>query len=139
MRMRTKGMALRVPGHGTPSEARGGTAGDLYVIVRTRPDPRFVRRGADLWRAEALTVPEAVLGGRHIVPAVDGSVEVTIPAGTQAGSVLRLAEKGLPEFGGGRRGHLYLQLHVEIPERLSKKQRELYEQLRAFDAAKKKT
>lgn len=134
-----EGMALRVPGHGMPSEARGGKAGDLYVIVRTLADPRFVRRGADLWRAEAVTIPEAVLGGRHIVPTVDGSADVTIPPGTQPGSLLRLAEKGLPEFGGGRRGHLYLQLHVEIPERLSKKQRELYEQLRAFDGAKKRT
>jgi molecular chaperone DnaJ len=127
------GMALRVPGHGLPSEAPGGTPGDLFVIVRSEPDPRFERDGADLWRRETLSVPEAVLGTKRTVPSLDGTVEVSIPSAAQPGLVLRLAGKGLPHFGGRGRGDLYLRLEVQIPERLSKRQRELYEQLRALE------
>jgi molecular chaperone DnaJ len=128
-----EGMALRVPGHGIPSESPGGAPGDLFVIVRSKPDPRFERDGADLWRRETITVPEAVLGTKRSVPSLDGSVEVSVPAATQPGLVLRLARKGLPEFGGGRRGDLYVRLEVQIPERLSKQERKLYEQLRALE------
>jgi molecular chaperone DnaJ len=128
-----EGMALRVPGYGMASEAKGGVPGDLFVIVRSLPDPRFERAGADLWRREAVTVPEAALGTHRTVPTLDGTVEVTIPQGTQPDAVLRLAGKGLPEFGGGARGDLYLRLRVQVPERLSAKERELYEQLQALD------
>ena len=128
-------MALRVPGHGMPSEEKGDAAGDLFVIVRTLPDPRFERAGPDLWREEALANPDAVLGTRRHVPTLDGSVEVRIPEGTQPDSVLRLAGKGLPEFGGGTRGDLYLRLRVQVPDRLSAKERERYEQLRALRQA----
>jgi molecular chaperone DnaJ len=126
-------LALRIPGHGRNSEVPGGVPGDLYVILRSAPDPRFVRRGAHLWRWETISIPDAVLGARRTVPTLDGTVEVTIPPATQSGAVLRLAGKGLPEFGLDRRGDLYLQLDVHIPARLSKRQRELYEQLRALE------
>jgi molecular chaperone DnaJ len=127
------GMALRVPGHGLPSEAPDGTPGDLFVIVRSEPDPRFERDGANLWRRETISVPEAVLGTKRTVPSLDGSVEVSIPAAAQPGLVLRLGDKGLPHFGSRGRGDFYLRLEVQIPERLSKRQRELYEQLRALE------
>jgi molecular chaperone DnaJ len=117
-----------------PSDAKGGQPGDLYVVIRSVPDARFTRDGADLWRRETLAIPEAVLGVRRTVPTLDGRVDVTIPAGTQPGSVLRLAGKGLPEFGGGRHGHLYLRIEVRVPKRLTKKQRELYAALRALEA-----
>jgi molecular chaperone DnaJ len=123
-------MALRVPGHGLPAEEKGGAPGDLFVIVRSAPDPRFERAGADLWREEILAIPEAVLGARRNVPTLDGQVEVTIPQGTQPDAVLRLAGKGLPEFGGRGRGDLYLRLRVAVPQRLSAKERQLYEALR---------
>ena len=126
------GMALRVPGHGMAAEEKGGLPGDLFVIVRSAPDARFERAGADLWRQEIVSVPEAALGTRRTVPTLDGSVEVTIPPGTQPDSVLRLAGKGLPEFGGRARGDLYLRLRVRVPEHLSAKERELYEQLQAL-------
>jgi molecular chaperone DnaJ len=128
-----EGMALRIPGHGMPSESPGGAAGDLYVIVRSAPDPRFDRDGAHLWRRETIPIPEAVLGTKRTVPSLDGSVEVSIPAAAQPGLVLRLAGKGLPEFGGRGRGDLHVRLDVRIPERLSKRQRELYEKLRALE------
>jgi len=128
-----EGMALRIPGHGLASEAKGGSPGDLCVIVRSAPDPRFVRRGAHLVRSEALSIPDAVLGARRTVPTLEGSVEVTIPAGTQPGSVLRVAGKGLPAFGSERRGDLYLNLEILIPERLNRRQRELYKELQALE------
>jgi molecular chaperone DnaJ len=127
------GMALRVPGHGLPSEEPGGAPGDLFVLVRSEPDPRFERDGADLWRRERISVPEAVLGTKRTVPSLEDTVEVSIPSATQPGLVLRLAGKGLPHFGGRGRGDLYLRLEVQIPERLNKRQRELYEQLRGLE------
>lgn len=129
-----EGMALRVPGHGLP--LAGGAPGDLFVVVRTLPDPRFERAGADLWRAESVSVPEAVLGGTRRVPTLDGAVEAAIPPGTQPDTVLRLAGRGLPEFGGTRRGDLYVRLRVAVPEHLGAGERELYEQLRQLEAAR---
>lgn len=126
-----EGMALRIAGRGMPSPDAGGVAGDLFVVVRTRPDPRFERAGADLLRQETIPVTDAVLGNKLQVPTLDGSVDVTIPPGTQPGTVLRLQGKGLPEFGSGRYGELYLRIEVHIPEKLSGEERELYERLRA--------
>jgi len=132
-------MVLRVPGHGMPSEAKNGVSGDLFVVVRAAPDARFTRRGAHLWRTEMLTIPDAVLGTKRTVPTLDGTADVTIRHGTQPGTILRLARQGLPEFGGGRRGDLYLQIAVQIPGRLTKKQRELYSQLRTLDSEEKES
>jgi molecular chaperone DnaJ len=131
-------MALRVPGHGLPSDSPGGEPGDLFVVLRSTPDPRFEREGADLWRREAISVSDAVLGTQRVVPSLDGTIEVSIPPGAQPGLVLRLAGKGLPHFGGRGRGDLYLRLDVRIPERLSRRQRELYEQLRALEKSGRK-
>jgi molecular chaperone DnaJ len=130
-----EGMALRVPGYGMPAEAKGGVPGDLFVIVRSAPDARFQRAGADLWREEPISVPEAVLGTRRTIATLGGQVEVVVPPGTQPASVLRLAGQGLPEFGGDGRGDLYLRLHVQVPQHVSGRERELYEQLRALDSA----
>jgi molecular chaperone DnaJ len=130
-----EGMVLRIPGHGMPAGVRGGVPGDLYVVVHSTPDARFERAGADLWRGEVISIAEAVLGAHRTVPTLDGQIEVSIPAGTQPDSVLRVGGKGLPEFGGRGRGDLYVRLRLKVPERLSAKQRELYEQLHALDEA----
>ena len=127
-----EGMALRIPGKGMPSPEAGGVSGDLFVVVRAKPDPRFERVGADLLRQEVIPLTDAVLGTTLTVPTLDGSANVTIPAGIQPGAVLRVKGKGLPEFGSGRRGELYLRIEVRIPERLSHDEHELYERLRAI-------
>ena len=127
------GLALRLAGRGMASSEPGGIPGDLYVVVRVRPDPRFQRDGADLWRQETLPLTDAVLGTRLEISTIEGKrVEVEIPPGTQADTVLRLKNKGLPRFGGKGKGDLYLQLKVGIPEKLSREERELYERLRAL-------
>lgn len=130
-----EGMALRVPGKGMPSPDAGGVAGDLYAVVRTEPDPRFERVGADLLRQTAISVCDAVLGTTLSVPTLDGSASVTVPSGTQPDAVLRLKGKGLPVFGKGTRGDLYVRLAVRIPEQLSATQRKLFEQLSALETA----
>lgn len=129
-----EGMVLRVPGRGMPAETGGGAAGDLLVVVHSAPDPRLERRGVDLVCTESVSVVEAALGTRRKLATLDGDVEVTVPHGTQPGTVLRLPGKGLPALGGGRRGHLYLRVEVRVPARLSRRARELYEKLLALDA-----
>jgi molecular chaperone DnaJ len=127
-----EGMALRIPGHGLPAPEPGGAPGDLYVIVRSAPDARFARRGADLWRSETVNVADAVLGTTLKVPTLEGSAEVMVPPGTQPGQILRLRGKGLPLFGARSRGDLNLRIEVRIPQRLTAEERALYEKLRAL-------
>ena len=125
-----EGMALRVPGHGMPSSETGGTPGDLFVIVRTKPDPRFERRGANLWRTERIELPDAVLGTKLKLPSLDGDIDLEVPPGTQPDSILRLRSKGLPGFGDGARGDYLIRIDIHIPEELSAEERRLYRRLR---------
>ncbi|MBK5206353.1 MAG: DnaJ domain-containing protein [Polaromonas sp.] len=131
-----EGLALRIPGKGMPSPEPGGVAGDLFAVVRTRPDSRFERMGPDLLRRETIPLTDAVLGATLTVPTLEGSASVTVPPGTQPDAVLRLKEKGLPAFGEGPRGDLYLRIGVRVPEQLTQQERELYEKLRALGSNK---
>ena len=125
-----EGMVLRIPRHGMPSNEGSGPPGDLMVIVRTAPDPRFERRGADLWLMETVGVPDAALGTNLSVPTLEGPISVTVPAGTQPDTILRLRGKGLPTLGGGQRGDVFVEVQVHVPEHLSEEARGLYERLR---------
>ena len=87
------GTALRVAGHGRPSDDPTGQPGDLFVIVETAPDPRFERRGADLWREEIVFVADAALGSTLTVPTLEGKAAVKIPPGTQPDAALGCAAK----------------------------------------------
>lgn len=129
-------MALRIRGKGLPSADPKGTAGDLFVYISSAADERFRRSGADLWRSETISIADAVLGTEIKVPTLDGVVDVTVPAGTQPGEVLRLRGKGLPHFGRRERGDLHLRIEIKIPERLSSEERELYERLRALNGTR---
>jgi molecular chaperone DnaJ len=131
-----EGTMLRVPGHGLPADKPGLPTGDLLVVVRTADDRRFERHGRDLYRVETVDLVDAVLGTSIDVPTLEGPVSVKVPAGTQPDSVLRLRAKGLPRFGGGARGDLYVRVLLHVPERLSDRQRRLFEQLREAGAAK---
>lgn len=124
-----EGMALRIPGRGMPGREPDGQAGDLFVVVRSAPDPLFERDGANLWRSESIALTDAVLGSQLKVPTLDHPAEVTIPPGTQPDTVLRIRGKGLPEFGGKKHGDLYLRIGVNIPTQLSSEERELYQKL----------
>lgn len=125
-----EGMSLRIARRGKRSPEAGGLPGDLYVVVRTEADPRFERHGANLWRRLPVELLDAVLGSKVKVPTLNGEVEVDVPAGTQPDSVLRLKDKGLPYFGSQRQGDLFLRVEVHVPESLSPRERQLYEELR---------
>jgi molecular chaperone DnaJ len=129
------GTALRIAGHGVPSPDPGAPPGDLFVTVTTARDPRFVRRGADLWRDETVAVTDAVLGTTLTVPTLEGTASVKLPAGTQPDAALRLRGKGLPRFGGHGRGDLFVRVQVQIPEKLTREERALYERLQGLSAA----
>jgi DnaJ-class molecular chaperone len=86
----------------------------------------------DLWHTVTLPLSDAVLGATLKVHALDGAIEVTVPAGTQSDAILRLKGKGLPVFKSDRLGDLYLRIRLKVPEHLSHEERELYEQVRAI-------
>jgi len=97
---------------------RGPGGGDLIVVVRLKPDPRFTRRGADLERDLPLTLEEALLGGEVTVETLKGRVLLTIPAGTQPGKTFRLTGQGMPRFKTTGHGDLYVKARVVLPTNL---------------------
>jgi len=121
------GEMVRLTGKG--NAAHGVPPGDLYVRVRVRPSREFRREGNDIHSEAVISVPQAVLGDEIEVPTVQGKVMVKVPAGTLSGTVLRLRGKGIAREGGEAGYHL-LTVTVDIPKKLSRKERELYEELR---------
>jgi molecular chaperone DnaJ len=129
------GTRMRVSGAGEAG-LRGAPAGDLYVNVTVRPHPLFQREGANLYCRVPLRMTTAALGGTIEVPTIEGGrAKVTITPGTQTGDQFRLRGKGMTQLGSAARGDLYIQVAVETPVNLSKKQQEL---LRAFEAEAEK-
>ncbi len=117
-----EGAVLRLAGQGEPGSL-GGPPGDLFVEVHLAPDPRFERRGRDLWTEVEVPFKIAALGGKISVPTLKGTAEVTVPPGTSSGQVLRLRGQGLPGKGGVR-GDLMVRVLVTVPRHLSEKQKE---------------
>jgi molecular chaperone DnaJ len=125
------GQCVRVRGEGEPS-ASGTGRGDLHVYVRVQPHPLLARRGDDLLCQVPISFAQAAMGAKVSVPTLTGLEEIDVKAGTQNGEVVQMKDRGLPDTRTGRRGHQYVQVLVEVPRKLSKKQRELLE---AFAAA----
>jgi molecular chaperone DnaJ len=113
----------------------GGAKGDLYVNIRVKPHKKFTREGDIILSEEHITMVEATLGTEVDVDTVDGNVRMKVPAGTQSGTDFKLAGHGVPHPRGNSRGAHIVSIIVDIPVKLSKKQRELLEQ---FDGAKKR-
>jgi molecular chaperone DnaJ len=122
------GQQIRVRGEGHAG-FRSSERGHAFVIVRVRPDPRFVRDGDDLHTALRLTMTEAALGTAATVSSLAGDVELDIPAGTQPGEVRALKGEGMPALRGSRRGSLFVRLDVAVPTALDDEQRTLLAQL----------
>ena len=120
-------MRLRVAGEGEAGIA-GGPPGDLYVVMQLREHPLFTRDGPDLHCEVPIPFVHAALGTEVEVPTLEGKVKMRIPEGTQPGKVLRLRGKGLPSLGGRGRGDQLVHIFVEVPTRLTDRQRELLEQ-----------
>lgn len=124
------GQRIRVRGGGHAG-LRGGGTGDAFVVLRVRPDPRFVRDGDDLHTAVRIPMTDAALGTTLRVPALGGELELEVPPGTQPGDVRVVRGQGLPSLRTGRRGDLYVRLDVAVPTTLSDEQRGLLRQLAA--------
>ena len=122
------GQRVRLTGKGHDGE-RGGPPGDLYVHVEVAEDERFVRDGNDLITVVDVPAPAAALGATLAVPTLEGDEEVQVPAGTQPGEVIRLAGRGMPSLGRGRRGDQRVVVNVVVPRRLTGDQRRLTEEL----------
>ena len=118
------GSQLRVAGKGGAG-MRGGTAGDLYVVIRVRESKVFIREDNDLLCEVPVPFAVAAAGGEVDVPTISGKTKIRIPAGTQSDTVLRLKGKGVPSLRGGGRGDLHIRILVETPTGLSKEQLEL--------------
>jgi molecular chaperone DnaJ len=119
------GQRIRIVGEGHAGP--GGQRGNVFVVVRVRPDPRFVRDGDDLHTAVRLTMTEAALGTTTRVATLDGDVDLGVAPGTQPGVVRVLPGKGMPSLHGARAGDLYVRLDVAVPTRMSDEQRALLE------------
>lgn len=113
----------------------GQPPGNLFVIIHSAADPRFERHGRDLYRVEIIEVVDAVLGATIDLPTPDSPISIKIPRATQPDSMLRLRGKGLPQFGGGGRGDLYVRVQIHI-QRLTEQRRRLFEQLRESSTRK---
>lgn len=121
------GEVIRLTGQGEAGE-RGARAGDLYLRVAVRPDPRFIRDGDDLVIRARIPFTTAILGGATTIPTLDGEGELTIPAGTQPNAIIRLKGKGLRNPQTSRHGDALVHIEVEIPKHVSKKQKKMLEE-----------
>ena len=123
-----EGNKLRVAGQGNPGQ-HGAPAGDLYLIVKMRPDKLFERKGEDLYVDLPVTFAEAALGAEVQVPTLTGKVTMKAPAGVQSGQQLRLTGQGMPSRSSGT-GNLFARIKVTVPRNLTEEERSLIEQLR---------
>lgn len=122
------GTRLRVSGEGEGGHL-GGPSGDLYVEIRVKEDERFEREGEHLYTKYEVPYLQLLLGGEVQIPTVTGKSSLEIPRGTQVGETLKISGEGVPSLRSGRRGDLYIQVGVEFPKKLSKKEEELLKEL----------
>ena len=126
-----RNMRLRIPNAGNAG-INGGPAGDLYLVIDVEVNPEFERDGADLHTTLILTYPQAVLGTEAKIKLLDGTTEsLNVPAGTQHGQVLKLKGRGMPKLNSALNltGDLYVHVYIEIPKKLTDKQKELVKAL----------
>ncbi|HQF30336.1 MAG TPA: DnaJ C-terminal domain-containing protein, partial [Hyphomicrobiales bacterium] len=122
------GTRIRLSGEGEAG-VRGGPAGDLYIFLSLKPHEFFQRDGADIFCRVPLSMTQAALGGQFEVPTLDGEKQrVKVPEGTQTGKQFRLKGKGMPVLRSSHFGDMYIQVVVETPRNLSRRQRELLEE-----------
>jgi molecular chaperone DnaJ len=122
------GQRIRITGRGHAGE-RGGPAGDLYVQVRVKEDPRFVRHDEELVTVVDVAAPLAALGTTVEVPTLEGTTQLEIPAGIQPHESITIRGQGMPALRGRRRGDLRVIVNVVIPKHLKREQKELLERL----------
>jgi molecular chaperone DnaJ len=106
-----------------------GPAGDLYVVLHVKEHPFFEREGNDLHSVIPISFTQAALGTEIKVPTLEGEHNLKIPEGTQSGTSFRIRNKGVPVLNGHGKGDLYIEVRVQTPTKLTKRQRELLHEL----------
>jgi molecular chaperone DnaJ len=124
-----EGGIIRLTGQGEAGE-RGGKPGDLYVKIRVRKDPHFVRKGDNLYSEEEIPLTTAILGGKVTIKTIDGLVDLKIPPGTPSGCEFKLTGKGSFRLHRKGRGDHIVKIKIKIPKHLTKKQKDLLEKLK---------
>lgn len=107
---------------------------EFDILIEVRPDKQFKREEDNIIVVQEISMIDAALGKVLDVPTIDGSVKIRVQAGTQPNTLIRLKGKGVPKLRGGGRGDEYVEIKIKIPEKLTRKQKELLEELRKIDA-----
>ena len=128
------GQQIRISGRGHAGEL-GGRAGDVYVRVRVKPDPRFVREHDDIFSTVDLTVVQAALGTKVTIDTLEGPLELEFDPGTQPGTVRVLSGRGMPALQGYGRGDHRVLVNVLVPQRVTDEQRKLLEEFERLTTA----
>jgi DnaJ-class molecular chaperone len=124
------GSRIKISGKGTPGPG-GGPRGDLYVVTTVRPHNIFERKGDDLYVDVNVPLTDTVLGGEVSVPSPKGKyLSLKIPPETQNGKVFRLKQQGMPKMGVNAKGDLFAKIKITIPEKLTEKEKELFQELK---------
>ncbi len=129
---------FRIRGKGETT-SRGVPPGDLYIILRVKPDEKFERRGDDVMTDVTVDMIDAVLGEEVAVPTLEGKVKIDIPPGTQPGEILRLPKKGLKRRSGDGYGDQLVKVHVDIPEKISGRQEEILKEFKKIEKEKNRS
>lgn len=131
------GTRIRYAGQGEAG-AQGGAPGDLYIVLHVKEHPFFERDGRDLHCVVPVSFPQAALGAEIQVPTLEGMQNLKIPEGTQSGTEFRLRGKGVPTLNGHGKGDLFVEIRVQTPTKLNKRQRELLQEIASLTPVENK-
>lgn len=123
------GQTISISGSGEAGE-KGATPGDLYILIHVKNHPKFIRKNQDILSEEKISFSTAVLGGEIEIETISGRLILKIPSGTQSGETFRIKEKGVPDIHGRGRGNHLVKIIVRIPQRISREQKRLIEELK---------
>ena len=108
---------------------QGGEAGDLYIVLHVKEHEFFEREGKDLYCVVPISFPQAALGAEIMVPTLEGEAKLKVPEGTPSGAQFKLRHKGVPSLNGHGKGDLFVEVRVQTPSKLTKRQKELLHEL----------